>query len=78
MYELWDAVSGNLLKSYPTEAAALAAVRAFGDAYADPATEGLGAIRTYSLGRSTRVASGAALAALARRTERAPASAQAS
>ena len=39
MYELWDAVSGNLLKTYPTEAAALAGVRAFGDAYGDPAAE---------------------------------------
>ena len=54
MYELWDAVSGNLLKSYPTEAAALAAVRAFADAYGDPAAEGLGVI---SLGQGWRVRS---------------------
>ena len=78
LYELWDAVSGNVLKSYPTEAAALAAVRAFGDAYGDPATEGLGVIRTDRRGRSTLVAEADALVALARGAERASSPARAS
>ena len=78
MYELWDAVSGNLLKTYPTEAAALAAVRAFGDAYGDPAAEGLGVIRADRRGRSALLAEGAALVALARGAARASSPARAS
>jgi len=78
MYELWDAVSGNLLKTYPTEAAALAGVRAFGDAYGDPAAEGLGVIRTDRRGRSALLAEGAALVALARGSVRPPSAARAS
>jgi hypothetical protein len=78
MYELWDAVSGNLLKTYPTEAAALAAVRAFGDAYGEPAAEGLGVIRTDRRGRSSLLAEGAALVALAQRSMGPPAAARAS
>ena len=78
MYELWDAVSGNLLKTYPTEAAALAAVRAFGDAYGNPATEGLGVIRTDRRGRSTLLAEGVALVGMARRTVHPSSSARAS
>ena len=78
MYELWDAVSGNLLKTYPTEAAALAAVRAFGDAYGETAAEGLGVIRTDRRGRSTLLAEGGGLVAMAQRIVEPPSTARAS
>jgi hypothetical protein len=57
---------------------ALAGVRAFGDAYGDPAAEGLGVIRTGHGGRSALLAEGAALVALAGGAVRPPSAARAS
>ena len=45
MDELSDAVRSNSLKSYPTKAVALAAVRTFLAAYGQPTAEARGVIR---------------------------------
>jgi hypothetical protein len=78
MYELWDAESGNLLKTYPSEAAALTTVRAFRDAHGDSAAEGLGLIRVDQRGRGALVAEGAALLDMALRGQQPSSAARAS
>jgi hypothetical protein len=73
MYELWDAASGNLTEEFPTDTAALAAVRdavaRHGRAYA----EAYGVIYEGPDGRSRLLAQGAELVELALRAGPSPA-----
>jgi hypothetical protein len=68
MYELWDANTGNLLDSFLTEAAALAAVRDFLIDNGRSTAEALGIVYEDRRGRSKLIAEGAALLELAQRS----------
>ncbi|MDQ3700170.1 MAG: hypothetical protein M3442_04525 [Chloroflexota bacterium] len=64
-FELWEIDSGNAAGEYRTEAEALAAVQAMIDARGRGAAESFLLARTNARGRSSPIAQGAALVALA-------------
>jgi hypothetical protein len=66
IYELWDTESRNLIGTYDSEAAALAAVAALAERYGTDAIASLMLGCEDGRGRSRQLASGADLAARAR------------
>ena len=60
-YELWSKLSRSIVGAFPTEEAALAAVRDAVDTYGRAYAEGLAVIREDRRGRSKVVAEGPAL-----------------
>lgn len=77
MYELWDGASGNLTEEFPTEAAALAAVREAVVRHGRGYAEAYGVIHVGPDGRSRLLAQGAVLVEMALRPEQ-PSAARAS
>ncbi len=78
MYELWDAASGNLTEEFPTDAAALTAVREAVACHGRTYAEAYGVIYAGPDGRSQLLAQGAELVDLALRAGQSPSAARAS